>query len=76
VPHILHTDRGVAFNPAVAEDILATINRLKPDCVITACLGSDHWGYGMVSDARPFDFVVPALSQYPMSPGAELIPYA
>lgn len=74
-PYILHTDRGVAFNPTVAEDILATIDRLKPDCLITACLGSDHWGYGMVPDARPFDFVVPALPQYPMSPGTELIPY-
>ena len=74
-PHIHETDSGKQFNPAMIEDIRNAIDELTPDCLITAVVGSEHWKYGTSNMARPFDFLTPALPQYPMSPGTELIPY-
>jgi hypothetical protein len=74
-PLIHETDSGKQFNPAIIEDIRSAIDKLAPNCLITAVVGSDHWKYGLINNARPFDFITPALPQYPMSPGTELIPY-
>jgi hypothetical protein len=75
-PQIQHKPgRGIQFHPAIAEDIGTTIEELKPICLITAVMGSNHWIYGMSCDPRPFDFLVPDLPQHPLTKGAEIIPY-
>jgi hypothetical protein len=74
-PYLQHTDRGIEYHPAVANDIRAAVEALEPVCLITAVHGSDHWRYGLAHEVRPFDFLVPSLPQHATSPDAELIPY-
>jgi hypothetical protein len=74
-PYVQFTGEGARFHPAIAADIRAAIEQLQPTCLVAAIHGADHWIYGLCNDPRPFDFLVPALPQYPLSSGAELIPY-
>lgn len=68
------TPDGRVFNPIAIRDLLAKIDELRPDCLITAVLGSQHWILGMAHHPRPFDFVVPALPRHPAAPDLELVP--
>jgi hypothetical protein len=74
-PYAQFAEDGVKFHPAVAADLRAAIDEVHPTSLVVAVLGLDHWILGMSNEPRPFDFLVPALPQHPMSPEAELIPY-
>jgi len=67
--------RGLLFNPAIAEDICAAIEKVQPVCLITAVMGSAHWIQGMSLEPRPFDFLVPRLPHHALTPETEIIPY-
>ena len=68
-------DRGVQFNPAIADDIGAMIEELNPSCLITAVMGSCYWSQGLSHDPRPFDFLIPELPEHKLSKESELVPY-
>jgi hypothetical protein len=74
-PYVQFGGDGVRFHPAVMADIQAAIAELHPTNLVVTVLGSFHWIYGVCNQPRPFDFLVPALPQHPMSSNAELIPY-
>ena len=74
-PHFRHDGTQAIFNPLIVEGIQAAIAEAAPDYIVTSVLGSDHWRSGMINNARPYDFLVPALPEHGATPGVELIPY-